>query len=208
MLPPEIMLQPCSSPTTMLEKNFDALVLGPGIGTPSASLASQLLEVAEKSKVPTIIDADMLNLIARENKLSSLSTHSILTPHPGEMNRIFPSSASREEIARNFCQRHPFTLLLKGARTIITAPNSPLFINSTGTPAMATAGQGDVLSGLIGGLCAQGYHQIEACKLAAWLAGESAQLALASQAETEETLTASSIIRFLPAAFLAVPRLA
>jgi ADP-dependent NAD(P)H-hydrate dehydratase / NAD(P)H-hydrate epimerase len=206
MLPPEIMVQPSSSPLTMLKHNFDALVLGPGIGSPAADLAVQLLEVAEKSTIPTVLDADMLNLISRENKQSALHSKCILTPHPGEMKRLFPSSDSRENMAQIFCESCPVTLLLKGARTIITDPNSPLYINSSGTPAMATAGQGDVLSGLIGGLCAQGYSQLDACKLAAWLAGEAAQLALASQTETEETLTASSVLSFLPQAFLAVPR--
>lgn len=206
MLPPEIMVQPSLSPVTMLEQNFDAIVLGPGIGTPDSNLANQLLEVAESSSVPVVLDADMLNLIAREEKLSILHSKCILTPHPGEMQRLLPSSESREKIALNFCDNYPVTLLFKGARTIITDPNKVLYVNSTGTPAMATAGQGDVLSGLIGGLCAQGYAPLAATKMAAWLAGEAAQLALASQSETEETLSASSVIDFLPQAFLAVAR--
>ncbi|MEO1857430.1 MAG: NAD(P)H-hydrate dehydratase [Rubritalea sp.] len=206
MLPPEIMVQSSITPLSMLERNFDALVLGPGIGNPPSDLANQLIELVEKSGVPTVLDADILNLIAREQKHSVLHSKCILTPHPGEMKRLHLSSGSREETAQDFCNLHSITLLLKGARTIITAPGSPLFINSSGSPAMATAGQGDVLSGLIGGLCAQGYSQIEACNLGAWLAGEAAQLAIASQAETEETLTASSVIEFLHQAFLAVPR--
>ena len=206
MLPPEIMVRLSLSPLTMLEQNFDAIVLGPGIGTPDSNLANQLLAVVERSSIPIVLDADMLNLIAREEKLSSLHPKCILTPHPGEMQRLFPSSESREKIALNFCELYPVTLLFKGARTIITEPNKVLYVNSTGTPAMATAGQGDVLSGLIGGLCAQGYTPLDATKLSAWLAGEAAQLALASQTETEETLSASSVIHFLPQAFLAVAR--
>jgi len=206
MLPPEIMVRLSTDPRTMLEQNFDAIVLGPGIGTPDSTRANQLLEVAERSSVPVVLDADMLNLISREKKLSILHPKCILTPHPGEMQRLFPSSESREKMALSFCEHYPVTLLFKGARTIITDPNKVLYVNSTGTSAMATAGQGDVLSGLIGGLCAQGYTPLDATKLAAWLAGEAAQLALASRTETEETLSASSVIDFLPQAFLAVPR--
>ncbi len=205
MVPHEIILNTSDDPLLLLQQNFDALVLGPGMGTPNSITAKKLLELIEKTKLPTVVDADMLNLIAHTGNQQLLSHHCILTPHPGEMQRLFPSTNSREETARAFCKRYPSTLLYKGARTIVSAHNEALYINSSGTPAMATAGQGDVLSGLIAGLCAQRYSKIEAAKLGAWLTGEAAQIALAKGTESQETLTASSVLNHLHKAFLAVP---
>lgn len=208
MVPHEVMVKPTIDPRILLEEKFDTLIMGPGIGDPVPSLAERLLHVVENSKVPVILDADMLNLIARDEKLSVVHKNCILTPHPGEMRRLFPQAAdlSREETIKVFTEQSAATVLLKGARTLISAPNTPLFVNSSGSPAMATAGQGDVLSGIIGGLCAQGYSNLDASKLAAWLAGEAAQLALANGSETDETLTASTVIAQLALALQAITR--
>ncbi|MFC5051329.1 NAD(P)H-hydrate dehydratase [Rubritalea spongiae] len=208
MLPPEIMLRPCTSPLKILEERFDAIAIGPGIGSPSEDISNQLIEVVRQTSVPTVLDADMLNLIANQQALPELTHHCILTPHPGEMRRLLPNATrlSREETVKQFLELVPVTLLYKGARTLIAQTNSPLFINSTGSPAMATAGQGDVLTGLIAGLCAQKYDQLEASKIAVWLAGEAAQIALASGSETIETLTAGSILQHLHFAFSQLPR--
>ena len=206
MVPHEVMVKPTIDPRILLEQKFDTLIMGPGIGQPVPSLAERLLYVVKNCEVPVILDADMLNLIARDEKLSVLHANCIITPHPGEMRRLFPltESLSREETINSVTEQVPATVLFKGARTLVSASNAPLFVNSSGSPAMATAGQGDVLSGIIGGLCAQGYSNLDATKLATWLAGEAAQLAIASNSESDETLTASSITTFLAQAFKAV----
>lgn len=208
MVPPEIMLRPSSSPLDMTKEHFDTFAIGPGIGSPSELISDGLIELIKQSTKPIVIDADMLNLIAKLDALSCLPPTSILTPHPGEMRRIFPASANltREETVLQFLEKHPVTLLYKGARTIVAQRESPIFVNSSGSPAMATAGQGDVLTGLITGLCAQGYQNLDATKLAAWIAGEAAQIALAKDAETHETLTASSTLHYLHSAFAQVGR--
>ncbi|WP_018968970.1 bifunctional ADP-dependent NAD(P)H-hydrate dehydratase/NAD(P)H-hydrate epimerase [Rubritalea marina] len=203
MVPLEVMVQPAIDPRIMLDMEFDSLIIGPGIGTPVPSLAERLLQVIEQSNVPTVIDADALNLIASEQRHEVLNHLSIITPHPGEFQRLFPHSGSREDKARLVQSESPATLVYKGSRTIVCSADSPQWINSTGTPAMASAGQGDVLSGLIAGLCAQGYTSLESSKLAVWLAGEAAQLALSQ--ESTETLTASSVIEFLPEALQSLP---
>lgn len=153
---------------------------------------------------PAVIDADALNLLARRGSLRHLTTSHVLTPHPGEMSRLFPSSSrlsSRAEIARAFTQICPATLLFKGARTLITAPDSPLAYNTTGTPAMATGGQGDVLAGIIAAFLARGLAPLEAAKFAAWLAGRASELALQSQNESLESLTATTTAHNLGPAF-------
>lgn len=210
MMPSEVMVKPALDPRIMLDLDFDAIVIGPGIGKPVPSLAERLLFVAAKTKVPTVLDADMLNLIASEGKLGQMHADCILTPHPGEMLRLLPESASlnREETLRVLAQKIPSTIVYKGARTLITQKNEEYHVNSTGTPAMATPGQGDILSGFIAGFCAQGYTHLEASKLAVWVAGEAAQLALASGQYCEETLTASALFSFLAPALAVVKRTA
>ena len=199
MMPHEVIVKPALDPRVMLDLDFDAIIIGPGIGDPVPSLADRLLFVAENCKMPLVLDADMLNLIAREDKLSLMHDNCILTPHPGEMLRLFPQAAEldRETTISKLSSEIPSTIVYKGARTLITQNNDTLHVNSSGTPAMATAGQGDVLAGFIASFCAQGYTNLEASKLATWIAGEAAQLALASGQHTEETLTASTLFGYM-----------
>ncbi|MFD2157653.1 NAD(P)H-hydrate dehydratase [Rubritalea tangerina] len=205
LLPPEIMVALDTSPDSLLNKNYDAIVIGPGIGKPEPELEDALMDLISQTQIPMVIDADMLNVIARSQLLYNISKTAILTPHPGEMQRLMPTTTSREATAKLFSERYPCTLLYKGARTLVANADSPIFANSTGSPAMATAGQGDVLAGLISALCAQNYPPLEAAKTAAWLAGEAAMLALADGSESTETLTASSVISYLHHAFEAIP---
>lgn len=201
--PREIIITPSINPHDLLKNRFDALVIGPGLGTPVASLAEKLLAVVEQTELPCVLDADMLNLIAREERQELFSKNTILTPHTGEMARIYPKAEDSIRVSTmdNFTTDFSATLLYKGARTLLAWEDSPIYHNSTGTPGMATAGQGDVLSGLIGGLCAQGYPNLEAARLAAWLCGEACQLALRENHITEETLTASDTVAHLAQAF-------
>lgn len=175
-LPLEAMLSPCDDPSRLLSEKFDALVIGPGLGEMEAAYADRLAELIANTRVPTVIDADALTLLAdRGIKPSALH---VLTPHPGEFARLAPglSTLPREEAARAFVSETEATLLLKGARSIIAKDGRALRVNSTGTPAMSNGGQGDMLSGVIGALLAGGMEPFEAASLGAWLCGRAAEI--------------------------------
>lgn len=180
-LPFEVMLSPCDEPSALLTERCDALVVGPGLGNMGGGFADGLAELIAGAKVPTVIDADALDLIAgRGVKLSKLH---LLTPHPGEFARLAPalSGLSREEAARGFVTGTEAVLLLKGARTIIAKDGRPLRINSTGTPAMSNGGQGDLLSGVLGALLAGGMELFDAAALGAWLCGRAAEISVSER---------------------------
>lgn len=178
-LPLEAMLSPCDDPSRLLSEKFDALVIGPGLGEMEATYADRLAELIANTRVPTVIDADALNLLA-ERGLKPGPLH-LLTPHPGEFARLEPtlSEMSREDAARAFVSETEAILLLKGARSIIAKSGRPLRMNSTGTPAMSNGGQGDLLSGVIGALLAGGMQPFDAASLGAWLCGRAAEISFA-----------------------------
>jgi len=165
-----------------------------------------LLELIEKSKVPLVIDADALNILA-ENKgwLEKLPGNSILTPHPGEFKRLVGDSAnSYDNIQKQiqFSKKYNVVVVLKGAFTSVTKPDGRLFFNSSGNPGMATAGSGDVLTGIILGLLAQGISSENAALAGVYLhglAGDSAVLQ-----KSEFSLVAGDIVDFLGEAFLSL----
>jgi NAD(P)H-hydrate epimerase len=166
--------------------------------------ADLLFALITGSPVPVVIDADALNLIAKHRMTGILTNRHVLTPHPGEFKRLAPDLAGlpREEAARAFADRFPATLLLKGARTIVTAKGRPLWCNTTGTPGMASGGQGDLLAGVIGARLAIGDAPLEAAALSAWLCGRGAETALSGGRISEESLTASDVAGYLGSAFL------
>lgn len=201
--PPEIIVRGIRNPREVLDFRFDSLVVGCGWGETTSEEEAGLLDLIENSTVPTVIDADAIHLIARSGKLGMLTARHLLTPHPGEFARLAPDLAQlpREEAARRFADRYSATLLLKGCRTLVTHHATPLWCNSTGTPAMATGGQGDLLAGVIGARLAIGDSPVEAAALGAWLCGRGAEIALHDTALSEESLTPSDVLRFLGAAF-------
>ena len=156
-----------------------ALVFGPGIGV-SAETKRMARWLLKNSQVPLLIDADGLNCVASQvAMLKTAQAPVILTPHPGEMSRLTALStgdiqARRLEVARQFAARYSCYLVLKGARSIIAAPDGRAWINPTGNPGMASGGMGDVLAGIIGGLLAQGYAPDVACCLGVFLHGAAA----------------------------------
>lgn len=202
--PPEIMIRGIDSFHDLRPEGFDSLVLGCGLGELEEREALALLDLIRHVTVPTVVDADAVNLIANHGALEILQTHHVLTPHPGEFRRLAPDLAElpREAAARGFVSRYPSTLLLKGARTIIARRNSALWINSTGSPGMATGGQGDLLSGVIGALLAIGHPPHEAAALGAWLCGRAAEIAIHQDEQSEESLTPSDVAARLGRAFL------
>jgi NAD(P)H-hydrate epimerase len=161
------------------------------------------LELIATSTNPLVVDADALNLIARRQMAGILKGTHIVTPHPGEFDRLAPDLASspRETAARDFSDRFPATLLLKGSRTLVARHGHPLWCNTTGSPGMATGGQGDLLAGVMGARLATGAPPTEAAALAAWLCGRAAEIALDQPEISEESLTPSDVARMLGGAF-------
>jgi NAD(P)H-hydrate epimerase len=199
--PPEIIVRSFSSPRELGDLKCDAVVIGCGIGEPVFGM--DLLDWLEQSDAPAVIDADALNLIAKSGRLEIFKDRHVITPHPGEFARLAPDLAglSRENAARAFADRFPATLLLKGGRSIIARAGQPLWCNATGSPGMATGGQGDLLAGVIAACLAVGYSPSEAAALGAWLCGRASEIALNEPGISEQSLTPSDTARQLGAAF-------
>ena len=181
-----------------------ALALGPGLGV-REELAELLSRLVSTAAVPMIIDADGLNLLAGQLDCLQQARHRqiVLTPHPGEMARLTGLSvadieADRFELARQFAVQHDIVLLLKGARTVIAGPDGRVNINSSGNDGLASGGSGDVLTGLIGGLLAQGLDAFVAASLGAWLHGRAAELI--AEAKGTAGMIASDLLPQLPVA--------
>jgi NAD(P)H-hydrate epimerase len=181
---------------------YNAIGIGPGIGKNSATEKAFKFLIQE-SHVPLVIDADALNILAdNPTYLAFLSEGSILTPHPGEFERLvgkctngFERIQKQMELAR----KYKLYVILKGAHTSVVSPEGQLYYNPTGNSGMSTAGSGDVLTGIILGLMAQSYHSLEACILGVYLHGRAGDLALTNQ--SVESLIASDIVENLGAAF-------
>jgi hydroxyethylthiazole kinase-like uncharacterized protein yjeF len=183
------------------------LAIGPGLGQ-SADTAAFAIGLLKATKMPAVIDADALNILAAQPAaLADLARGRtlILTPHPGEMARLAHSSvaavqANRFDTARNFATRNGVTLVLKGARTLIAHPDGRVAINTTGNPGMAKGGSGDLLTGFIAGLVAQHPNQpLLATEAAVYLHGLAGDLAVG--AADEHTLLATDSLAQLSRAF-------
>lgn len=177
---PEIMVRPVRSYAEIDEEQV--LLIGPGLGKPAPEEVLALRRLAEHFPGTLVLDADGLNLAAADHWQPKPNW--VLTPHPGEMRRLFPeASAGRLDTVRSYLRQHDTVLLLKGARTII-ADRTRLCYNSTGGPYMANGGQGDTLAGAIAGLAAQGLSPWKAAALGAWACGQAAATAWASAGYT------------------------
>ncbi len=157
--------------------NKSALMMGPGIPTHDA-MAMVLRDLLGEVAVPTVLDADALNLLARNPiALKNASAPVVITPHPGEMARLLGSTvpevqADRIEAARRAAAELDVLVALKGARTVIATPQGEAFVNPTGNPGMGSGGVGDVLTGMVAGLLAQGLEPLAALQLAVCAHGE------------------------------------
>jgi len=184
---------------------YNAIAIGPGIGT-HAETAAILRDLLIKTDKPCILDADALNIISQQNDLLQLiPKYSVLTPHPKEFERLFGvSNSSYERMlkAQESAKLYGVYIILKGAHTLIATPDGMLYFNSTGNSGMATAGSGDVLTGILAGLLAQGYSPEEVAKIGVFLHGRAADLAL--EDESKESLIAGDIIDRLGKAFKSV----
>lgn len=200
-MPPEIMVKPVSDLRDVLDQRLDAIGIGPGIGTQSPDA---VLELISRFRGPMVVDADGLNLLAENpSVLHQCAGPRLLTPHPGEMARLWPvKGKSRSQIVREFTSEYPVSLVLKGARTIVGARNRPLTYNSSGTPGQATGGSGDVLTGVCTALLARGISPYDAGRLGTWLCGKASELAL--EEESEDSMLPSDTIKYLGKAFRAL----
>lgn len=181
---------------------YDAIAVGPGIGKALAT-QNMIKLLIQSVKQPLIFDADALNILS-ENKtwLSFIPTASILTPHLKEFERLFGTFNShheRIEKMKEVSRKYSIYIILKGAHSTLTSPAGKVFFNNTGNPGMATAGSGDVLTGILLGLMAQGYDSLSSCLLGMYIHGLAGDLAL--KQESEESLIASDIINNLGKAF-------
>jgi len=154
--------------------SFSAIGIGPGLGKDKRTI-SFLSDLLSKNKLPCVLDADALNILAENSELQSLiPANSILTPHPGEFRRLvgdWRNDFERLDLLRSLSNRLNSIVVLKGAHTSISLPDGNVYFNTTGSPAMATGGSGDVLAGIITALLAQHYPPHEAAILGVYLHG-------------------------------------
>ena len=182
----------------------DVIVIGPGLGTDKYVLSLMNL-VIETAKVPIIIDADGLNVIS-QNKylLEKLKVPVILTPHLGEMSRLNQKAITviKDNLikeASDFSSKHNLICVLKDARTIVTSNNGDIYINITGNNGMAKAGSGDVLTGIIAGLIAQGSSTFCAAKAGVYIHGKAGDFA--KEVKGERSILASDLIEHIATVF-------
>ena len=183
-------------------EDFNALGIGPGLGQ-SEQTAIAMIAQLRRTQCPIVVDADALNILANHRAwLQQLPQDIIMTPHPKELDRLEGHSADSYERltkASNLAERLKGYIVLKGHHTAICCPGGHILFNSTGNAGMATAGSGDVLTGIITGLLARGYKPQDACVVGVYLHGLAGDIAAHDLGE--ESLTASDIINCLPRAF-------
>lgn len=181
---------------------YACIGIGCGIGQHKATALAleALLKSADK---PMVLDADALNLLAKNpDWWAFLPKNSILTPHPKEFERLFGSTSNgfeRLALQQQKAQEHGLVIVLKGAHSSIASPDGSVWFNSTGNPGMATGGSGDVLTGILTGLLAQGYAPPDAARLGVFLHGRAGDLAAAELGQ--ESLIAGDLVAFLGAAW-------
>lgn len=181
---------------------FKAMGIGPGLGT-NENTAIAVIGQMRRAQCPIVVDADALNILAAHKAwLQQIPVGAILTPHIGEFDRlegVSTDSYERLSKAMLLAERQHAYIVLKGHYTAIITPGGRVLFSPTGNPGMATAGSGDVLTGIITALLARGYTQGEACAIGTYLHGLAGDIAARSLGE--ESLIASDIINSLPMAF-------
>lgn len=205
---PEAVLQMDHEETYFSESidstDYDALGIGPGIGQ-IENTAIALIGQIRRTTCPIVVDADALNILANHQAwMQQLPAGIIMTPHPKEFDRMAGSASTNDYErlirAQQMAEHIKGYILLKGHYTALCMPDGHIVFNSTGNSGMATAGSGDVLTGILTALLARGYNKAAACQMAMFLHGLAGDLA--AKEVGKESLVASDIIRFLPKAFL------
>ena len=183
--------------------SFTSIAAGPGMGTGKNS-GNMLKHLIQQASVPLLLDADALNILSdNPTWLAFLPKGTVLTPHPGEFARLAgktSNSFDRLEVLKTFCIKYSLNIVLKGAYTVVCSPLGNCYFNPSGNPGMATGGSGDVLTGILAGLLAQGYNPTEACILGVYLHGMAGDQAMENTGY--EALVAGDIIENLGKAFV------
>ena len=192
--PPELMAVPLTQPLPLERKTVVAI--GPGLGTDPTSV-ELVRNLAKTLDLPMVIDADAITALAGlENPWPATAKPRILTPHPGEMARLAPNSKDRIATACGYAVQNHCCVVLKGNRTVIAFADGQVWINPTGSPAMAKAGSGDILTGLIAGYIAQFPDDWQTAVIAAvYWHGRAGERAAA--ASGEKHVLATDLLRFL-----------
>ena len=183
-------------------EDFNAVGIGPGLGT-SEQTAIAIIAQLRRTQCPLVVDADAINILANHRAwLQQLPKGIIMTPHPKEFDRLeghCVDSFERLMKARDLAERLQAYILLKGHHTSLCLPDGHIMFNSTGNAGMATAGSGDVLTGIITGLLARGYKHEDACIVGMYLHGLAGDIA--ARELGEESVIAGDLIQYLPYAF-------
>ncbi|MFM7022165.1 MAG: NAD(P)H-hydrate dehydratase [Flavobacteriales bacterium] len=186
-------------------ERFDAVGIGPGLGIEDETVAA-VQELMEEVKYPMVLDADAINILSMNMEfLTMIAAGTILTPHPAEFKRLagdFSNSFEALEKLKEFCKTNVVITVLKGAHTIVCSEKGNCYFNTTGNPGMATGGSGDVLTGLITGLLAQGYAPLDAARLGVYLHGLAGDIA--AEENSQEAMVAGDIVKSLGKAFLKI----
>ena len=187
-----------------IDFNIKPTVIGIGVGLGTHTKTIDAFEVfLKQNKMPLVIDADGLNILSKKKSLlKHLPKNTVLTPHPKELERLigkWKDDFDKLNKVKTFSKKHKVIVVIKGANTI-TVFKDKLYINSTGNPGLATAGSGDVLTGIITGLISQGYTALEATIFGVYLHGKAADIAVEDIGN--ESLISSHIIEYLGEAYL------
>lgn len=186
-----------------ITKVYDSIGVGPGLGK-EVSTINTFEELLKSTQKPMVIDADALNILSENHDLlKQVPKNSILTPHPKEFERLIgePSiGLAQMNLQKEFSNKYGVYVLLKGAYTRISTPAGLVYFNSSGTTGLATAGSGDVLTGIITGLLAQKYSSFEAAVIGAYIHGLAGELA--AKKMSDEAMMASDIIASIGSSFL------
>lgn len=185
---------------------YSAIAVGPGLGTnpDTGNALALLLKSASDAGRQLIIDADALYIIASSDRLDLLEG-SIITPHPGEFDRLLKccsqsyDKSQRAEQASEFAAQYGCHVILKGHATVVASPDGNISTNTTGNPGMATGGSGDVLTGILLALCAQGFSPYDATRLGVFIHGLAGDIA--ADRFGQVSMTATDITAFLPEAW-------
>jgi hydroxyethylthiazole kinase-like uncharacterized protein yjeF len=203
---PEAMVITDSSESIITDINFEikpqVIGIGIGMGTDPETITA-FEKFLKTNKTPLVIDADGLNILSKKKTLIKLlPKQSVLTPHPGELERLigkWSDDFEKLEKVKTFSKKYDLIIVIKGANTI-TVYNEKYHINTTGNPGLATAGTGDVLTGIIVGLMAQGYDALQATLFGVYLHGRSADIAIEDLGY--QSLIASHVIDALGEAYI------
>ncbi len=183
-------------------KKYNAVAAGPGLGTDEESVrAFEILVRIKPSRL--ILDADAINILAKNRELLPLLPQgTIFTPHKMEFSRLtgeVVTEENRRKLQLEFSHKYSAVVVLKGAGTTITTPEGGYYVNTTGNPGMATAGSGDVLTGVLLALLAQGYQLVEAACISVYVHGLAGDIAVSEIGET--SMLAGDLVEYLPDAF-------